>query len=83
MQRQRRPGALMSPRKRMCRFCEQGEVYIDYKDDKRLYRFISEQGRIIPRRISGTCAHHQRQLEAAVKRARYLALLPYVLEIPR
>jgi len=83
MQRQRRPGALMSPRKRMCRFCEQGDVYIDYKDDKRLYRFISEQGKIIPRRISGTCAHHQRQLEVAVKRARYLALLPYVLEIPR
>ena len=42
MQRQRRPGALMSPRKRMCRFCEQGEVYIDYKDEKRLQRFVTE-----------------------------------------
>ena len=80
---QRRPGALMTPKKRICRFCEQGDVQIDYKDDKRLYRFITEQGRIIPRRISGTCARHQRQLEAAVKRARHLALLPYVLEIPR
>jgi small subunit ribosomal protein S18 len=82
-QRQRRPGSLMTPKKRICRFCEQGDDYIDYKDDKKLYRFITEQGRIIPRRISGTCARHQRQLETAVKRARYLALLPYVLEIPR
>lgn len=65
-------------KKRICRFCETKEVYIDYKDDKRLQRFITEQGKIIPRRITGTCAKCQRQLAVAVKRARHLALLPFV-----
>lgn len=65
-------------KKRLCRFCEAKEEYIDYKNEKRLMRCISEQGRIIPRRITGTCAKHQRQLTTAIKRARHLALLPFV-----
>lgn len=70
-------------KKRICRFCESGTVYIDYKDDKKLARFITERGKIIPRRISGTCAHHQKQLVKAIKRARHLALLPYVQQVPQ
>jgi small subunit ribosomal protein S18 len=68
---------------RPCRFCESKEIYIDFKDEKRLVRFISEQGKVIPRRITGTCAKHQRQLIQAIKRARHLALLPYVSETIR
>jgi small subunit ribosomal protein S18 len=70
-------------KKRPCRFCESKEVYIDYKDEKRLLKYISEQGKIIPKRITGTCAKHQRQLVQAVKRARHLALIPYVSETIR
>lgn len=67
-------------KKRTCRFCDSKEVYIDYKNEKRLQRCVSEQGRIIPKRITGTCSRHQRQLVVAIKRARHLALLPYVTE---
>jgi small subunit ribosomal protein S18 len=67
-------------KKRSCRFCDSKDVYIDYKNEKRLARFINEQGKIIPRRITGTCARHQRQLQIAIKRARHLALLPFVNE---
>ncbi len=68
----------MIKRKRICRFCEEGVEYIDFKDEKRLQRFTTEQGKIIPRRTSGTCARHQRQLVTAIKLARELALIPYV-----
>lgn len=68
-------------KKRTCRFCEAKEVYIDYKDDRKLAKFITEQGKIIPRRITGTCAKHQRQLTIAIKRARHLALLPFVSDV--
>lgn len=64
-------------RRRACRFCTDKEVVIDYKDAKTLKNFVTERGKIIPRRIYGTCAKHQRQLTEAVKRARQLALLPY------
>jgi small subunit ribosomal protein S18 len=67
-------------KKRTCRFCESKEDYIDYKNEKRLQRFVSEQGRIIPKRITGTCAKHQRELVQAIKRARHLALLPFVAD---
>jgi small subunit ribosomal protein S18 len=67
-------------KKRTCRFCDSKEDYIDYKNEKRLQRFISEQGRIIPKRITGTCSRHQRQLVQALKRARHLALLPFVAD---
>jgi len=73
----------MLKKRRICRFCEEKELYVDYKDDKRLLRFTTEQGKIIPRRTSGTCAHHQRMLTTAIKRARHLALIPYVADIVR
>lgn len=68
-------------KKRTCRFCEAKEEHIDYKDDRKLAKFITEQGKIIPRRITGTCAKHQRQLTLAIKRARHLALLPFVSDV--
>ena len=64
-------------RKRVCRFCTDKEMSINYKDPKTLRSFVTERGKIIPRRIYGTCASHQRQLCEAVKRARQIALLPY------
>lgn len=70
-------------RRKVCRFCESGDIYIDYKDEKRLVKFTSEQGKIIPRRVTGTCAKHQRQLGLSIKRARHLALLPFVSDIIR
>lgn len=65
-------------RRRVCRFCTDKEMTIDYKDPKTLRNFVTERGKIIPRRIYGTCAKHQRELTEAVKRARQLALLPYM-----
>ncbi|KAB2923682.1 MAG: 30S ribosomal protein S18 [Bacteroidetes bacterium] len=65
-------------KKRVCRFTEAGTVWIDYKDEKLLRKFVTEQGKIIPKRITGTSARYQRMLVTAVKRARHLALLPYV-----
>jgi len=70
-------------KKRICRFCSDKEHYIDFKDDKKLVRFLTEQGKIIPRRTSGNCAKHQRELATAIKRARHLALIPYVADIAR
>ena len=73
----------MMIKKRICRFCEDNMNYIDFKDDKKLMRFTTEQGKIIPRRTSGTCAKHQRQLVKAINRARHLALIPYIAEMTR
>jgi len=73
----------MMKKKKICRFCEEKVLFIDYKDEKRLQRFTTEQGKIIPRRTSGTCAKHQRQLVKAIKRARHLALIPYIAEMTR
>jgi small subunit ribosomal protein S18 len=67
-------------KKRSCRFCGNKEDYVDYKNEKKLSRFVSEQGRIIPKRITGTCSRHQRMLVKAIKKARHLALLPYVAD---
>jgi small subunit ribosomal protein S18 len=64
-------------RRKVCRFCADKKVTIDYKDVRSLRYFISERGKITPRRISGTCADHQRKLTAAIKRARNIALLPF------
>ena len=64
-------------RKKVCRFCAQ-KAKIDYKDADGLRRFTTERGKILPRRITGTCAKHQRQLSTAIKRARTIALMPYV-----
>ena len=76
----RRP---MRRRKKVCVFCsskENAETVIDYKDANLLRKYISERGKILPRRITGNCAKHQRELTVAVKRARQLALIPYVVE---
>jgi small subunit ribosomal protein S18 len=67
-------------RRRVCKFCVEKVDYIGYKDVKMLSPFIPERGKIQPRRISGTCATHQRALQTAIKRARQLALVPYVTD---
>jgi len=67
-------------RKKVCPFSQPGGPKIDYKDVKLLQKFVSERGRIIPRRITAVSAKHQRELAVAIKRARFLALLPYVLK---
>ena len=67
----------MFQRRKVCRFCADKHAVLDYKEVKTLRLFISETGKMTPRRISGTCAKHQRTLAVAVKRARHLALLPY------
>src|SRR5687768_17731011 len=67
-------------RKRVCKFCVEKIEYIDFKDVKMLQQFIPERGKILPRRISGTCALHQRKLQNAIKRARTMALLPFVTD---
>ncbi|MDD3369842.1 MAG: 30S ribosomal protein S18 [Lachnospiraceae bacterium] len=71
----RRKGGLHR-RKKVCAFCGKDGV-IDYKDTAKLKRFVSERGKILPRRITGTCAKHQRALTVAIKRARHIALMPY------
>ena len=68
------------PRRKVCAFCADKIEMIDYKDTQRLRRYLSERGKIVPRRVTGTCARHQRQLTTAIKRARHLALLPYVTD---
>ncbi|MFZ0390917.1 MAG: 30S ribosomal protein S18 [Calditrichia bacterium] len=78
-----RENRMMHRKKRICRFCEGGDVYIDFRDDKKLVRFLTELGKIVPRRTSGNCNQHQRQLALAIKRARHLALIPFVSNIPR
>ena len=65
-------------RKKVCNFCVDRVYDIDYKDIARLRRFLSERAKILPRRVTGTCARHQRALTVAIKRARHIALLPYV-----
>lgn len=64
-------------KKKVCRFCKDRELTIDYKDAKALRPYITERGRIVPRRISGTCAKHQRVVAIAIKRARNLAIVPF------
>ncbi len=65
------------PKRKVCAFCEAKAAGIDYKDVAQLRKFVSERGKILPRRISGTCAKHQRELTIAIKRARHVALLPF------
>ena len=69
--------------RKVCSFCVERVSYIDYKEVSRLRRFLSERGKILPRRITGTCARHQRPLTAALKRARAIALLPYTTDTVR
>ena len=67
-------------RKKVCQFCVDKVAYIDYKDSAKLRKFMSERSKILPRRTTGTCAMHQRELTEAIKRARQIALLPFVTE---
>ncbi len=75
-----RPANFNRRRRKVCIFCADKVAFIDYKDSAKLKKFISERGKILPRRISGTCAVHQRELNTAIKRARNVALLPFVTD---
>ncbi len=77
MERNRQRGGMSYHRRKICRFCADSSLAIDYKDYKMLRLFTTERGKIVPRRISGNCAKHQRKLTVAVKRARNIALLPF------
>ena len=67
-------------KRKVCAFCADKVEHIDYKDLMKLRKYLSEKGKIFPRRITGTCANHQRQLTSAIKRARHIALLPYTTD---
>ena len=67
-------------RRKVCQFCVDKATFVDYKDTMKLKKFTSERGKILPRRATGTCAMHQRQLTEAIKRARQVALLPYIVD---
>lgn len=67
-------------RRKVCQFCVDKVEHIDYKETGKLRKFLSEKGKILPRRISGNCAKHQRQMTTAIKRARHIALLPYTTD---
>lgn len=68
------------PKRKVCSFCVDKVESIDYKDPVKLKRYVTERGKLLPRRISGNCARHQRQLTQAVKRARHIALLPFTVD---
>lgn len=68
----------MAGRRKSCHMCENGIRVLNYKDEKTVAKFITDRGKILPRRITGACARHQRQIGTAIKRARYLALIPFV-----
>ncbi len=76
----RKPSKDRKPKRKSCNFCFEKLTSLDYKDTLRLRKFITERGKIVPRRISGNCARHQRALTDAVKRARVIALLPFTAE---
>ena len=78
MERERNSRPSKRPRKKVCMFCVDKVQTIDYKDINRLKKCMTERAKILPRRVTGTCAYHQRALTAAIKRARHIALLPYV-----
>jgi small subunit ribosomal protein S18 len=75
-----KPGKVRRPRRKVCGFCVDKVEFIDYKNVPRLRRYISDRGKILPRRTTGTCASHQRALTSAIKRARQIALLPFTAE---
>ena len=70
-------------KKKYCKLCLEKVLFVDYKDEKRLGRFVTDRGKIVPRRVSGTCSMHQKQLTTAIKRARVLALLPFTSDFYR
>lgn len=78
MEKNDKMSRMRKPRRKVCHFCADRVETIDYKDIARLRKFVSERAKILPRRATGTCAAHQRKLTIAIKRARQIALLPYV-----
>ena len=76
----KRGGKFRRARKKVCIFCVDKAESIDYKDVNKLRKFVTERGKILPRRISGTCAKHQRELTSSIKRSRNIALLPFTTE---
>ena len=78
-EREQRPRG-RKPKKKVCAFCVDKVDYIDYQDVAKLRRYVSDRAKILPRRITGTCAKHQRQLTVAIKRARHIALLPFTTD---
>ena len=80
MEKSERPYRARKAKKKVCQFCVDKVMDIDYKDVAKLRRYVSERAKILPRRITGTCAKHQRQLTIAIKRARHIALLPFSAE---
>ena len=78
--RPERPARDNRRRRKVCQFCVDKVAYIDFKDTAKLRKYTSDRGKILPRRMTGTCAMHQRQLTEAIKRARQIALLPFVTE---
>ena len=79
-ERDNRPRGGMRKRRKVCQFCVDKATSIDYKDTVKLKRYISERAKILPRRTTGVCAMHQRELTEAIKRSRQIALLPYVTD---
>lgn len=77
MDREQNSNFKRKPRKKVCQFCADKTNIIDYKDAAKLRKYVSERGKILPRRVTSTCAMHQRELTEAIKRARQIALLPY------
>ena len=75
---QQKPFRANKKRKKICNFCAEKAEVIDYKDALKLRKYVSERSKILPRRITGTCAKHQRELTFAIKRARHIALIPYI-----
>ena len=80
MENNKRRGNMGMRRKKVCQYCADKEKVVDYKDVETLKRFVTERGKILPKRITGTCAEHQRAVTTAVKRARQVALLPYIAD---
>ena len=78
--RPERPARDNRRRRKVCQFCGDKVAYIDFKDTAKLRKYTSDRGKILPRRMTGTCAMHQRQLTVAIKRARHIALLPYTAD---
>ncbi|WP_202127775.1 MULTISPECIES: 30S ribosomal protein S18 [Clostridium] len=76
----RNGGKMRRSKRKVCAFCVEKATSIDYKDINKLRKYVTERGKILPRRISGTCAKHQRQLTDAIKRSRNIALLPFTTE---
>jgi small subunit ribosomal protein S18 len=80
MRDMKRSGKMRRAKRKVCAFCVEKSESIDYKDINKLRKFVTERGKILPRRISGTCAKHQREVTSAIKRSRNIALLPFTTE---